>query len=146
MTTFLQRTGKDLAIASVIAPLTSYGLHRMIPAPDVHFIAVASTLNICVATALRDLINQYITQANEKDVDKKNSNTFVALTHLSHILQTSTAYLLPIFTKSICQRIGIQAPDYLPLIGYISIINATFWITKHCVAIYDACYPKTATK
>ncbi len=140
-TTFLERTGMDLAIASVIAPLASYGMHRIIPAPDFSFIAIANTLNICVRIALQDLTSKYLDQAEGKNVFE-NSKTCDVLKQLSYILQTSTSYLLPIFARYIGQRAGIQVPDYLPLIGYNSLANGAFWITQHCIEIYEIYYPK----
>src|SRR5579872_3010483 len=118
MTTFLARNGMDLAITTVVAPLASYGLHRMIPAPDVRFIAVASTLNLYICNALRNSLEHFLDQAAK---DHGHINQLFVFSRFYYILETSTFYLLPIFIKSIGQRVGIQAPDYLPLIGYISL-------------------------
>jgi hypothetical protein len=144
MTTFLERNGMDLAITTVVAPLASYGLHQMFPAPDVRFIAVASTLSLYVCNALRNSFDHFLDQAAK---DHGHINQLFVLERFYYILETSTFYFLPIFIKSIGQRVGIQAPDYLPLIGYISLAAGAFAVTKYSIDIlYKVYYSKPATK
>ena len=129
MTTFLQRTGTDLAFASVIAPLASYGLHQMIPAPDVRFIAAASTLNIYAVICLRDWAQGMIYKLAGKLIQNPENltlhksaynNAISAVTQrLNVIFILTLSTLLPIFWRFMGQKMGIPVPNYIPMLGYI---------------------------
>lgn len=147
MSTFLERNGRDLTIASVVAPLVSYGLHRMIPAPNVRFIAVASTLNIYAAIFIRDwaqaMVDKLAGKLIQEPTDIAQYKTIYekAKDSVAHRLQGSFEItlptLLPIFWRFMGQRMGIPVPDYIPMVGYVclamhatSVVNLSIGILR----------------
>ena len=143
MTTFLGRTGMDLALAAVTAPLAICGLHRILPAPHVGFLAVASTMNIHVGIAIRDWATQSTTKSKQQGVD---ANKVAIFERLYAIVNVTTGTLLTIFIRSVGQRMGIQVPGYLQTVGYIYIASSAFWITKNTVDILRLIYNSPQAK
>jgi hypothetical protein len=144
MTTFLERTRFDLATAAVVAPLASYGLHRMFPVPNVGFLAVASLMNICALIVIRELsimrtnkassVNESTPETTKPSESVSSLSPYV-FQRLCALLTFSAGALLPIFARFVGQRMGIQVPDYLQTIGYISLVGSAFWAAKSTIEI-----------
>jgi hypothetical protein len=145
MTTFLRTNARSLVIDAVVAPLTIYGLHRIFPAPNVGFLAIASAVALCTHTTIaalgRDYAQRLTTQYNRKD----------GLFHRIYTLPLlSLSVLLPIFAKYAGQRMEIQVPGYLQTAGYVCVASIasqtvkTLYEILECV--YYSYYPKIAIK
>jgi hypothetical protein len=133
MTAFLQKNALDLAIAAGTIPFAIYGLHRMFPAPDVAFLAVATTVSVCVGISIRALGSQYANRLTRSygyvdEIDNKTTNHI--FNRLNFIFSITTSILLPIFVRAIGQRMGFQVPGYLQTLGYFNLAGNAFWASK----------------
>jgi hypothetical protein len=155
MTAFLARNKIDLATAAVVVPLASYGLHRMFPAPNVGFLIVASLMNIHASIAIKDLhsmstssknLGSERTRKSTQSPESVSPITPFVFQHLCTILNVGSFTLLPIFARFVAQRMGIQVPDYIQTVGYLSLVGTTFWTTKSVVEILRDGYYQQATK
>jgi hypothetical protein len=129
MSTFLHRIAPDLAITAIVIPLASYGLHRMFPAPHAGFLVVANTVIICAATVIRAWSLEYAQKLTKVYgyVAKENITTNY---RLNFIFSITIGMLLPIFARTVGQRMGFQVPGYLQTVGYYSLASNAFWISK----------------
>src|ERR1700687_1648219 len=137
MTSFLRNNALDLATAAVVAPLTSYGFPRVFPGPNVGFLATVSTMNICAGLVINDLGREYAKKLTIKYGYVANNEITNYIFHrLKSILTiTSANILLPIFSRYVGQRMGIQVPDYLHMLSCFYLAGSAFWIAKPTLEI-----------
>ena len=142
MTTFLQKNGLDLAVVAVVAPLTSYGLHRMFPAPDAAFLVVATTVSIFVGIAIRQGGSQLAQTLSEQSgyVNSKGKTTYNIFYQLNPLFTITSNVLIPIFARSLGQRMGFQVPGYLQTVAYFSLTGSAIWSSKTILEILREAY------
>ena len=148
MTTFPPKARIDLAIAAVVAPIASYGLNRLFPAPDAHFIVIAITVASLIETITYTLGEEYASKLTRKYVDsnthRKSRNQIFY--HLNSLFSTGIYLLLPIFARYVGQRMGIQVPGYLQTVGYYTLAGCAVAISRNIRDIGYAVYHlKSAT-
>ncbi len=145
MTTVLSKIAPNLAIHTVVAPLTIYGLHQLYPAPNVGFLGIACAVCACTSITITTLGTEYASSLT-KQHDRKDS-LFYRINSLSCM---SLGILLPIFVRYVGQSIGIQVPGYLKTVGYFTLATNASWAVKHIYEIlsdaYYSYYPKPTTK
>jgi hypothetical protein len=140
-TPLLERIAPNLAINAVAAPLAIYGLHRMFPVPNVGFLAIASAMMLCTRATIVTLGTDYAAILQ----DKYNTRLFYRLNQYSAI---SLEFLLPIFTRYVGQRLGIEVPGYLQTVAYIDLAGLASFTVRNTYetlrATYNSYYPKPA--
>jgi hypothetical protein len=143
MTAFLQRNATDLAIGAVVAPLASYGLHRLFPAPHAGFLVVATSVSYCVGIAIKALGLEYartytIVFGYFDDIENKTTNNIFL--RLNIILSNTTNVFLPIFARAVGQKMGFQVLGYLQTVAYYSLVTSAFWASKTIFEILRDAY------
>lgn len=125
MTTLLERTAPTLAINAVVGPLTVYGLHRLFPAPNVGFLAIASAVTLCTSATLSALGGECVKRLMERY--ERKDRLFSSIHGLSTV---SLGVLLTIFARYVGQKIGIQVPEYLQTVGYFTLVSNASWAVR----------------
>lgn len=142
MSTFLHKIAPDLAIGAVVTPLASYGIHRIFPAPDAGFLAVATMVSVCVAIAIRDWGTQYAYDLTRDYgyVNRDNRTTNFIFHRLNQISHIGVHILLPIFARAVGQRMGFQVPGYLQAVAYFSLASGAYLASKNIFEILRDAY------
>ena len=135
-------------VPALVAPLTSYLLNRMFPAPHAGFIVVASTVATYAQFAISNQGRKIAQELTDEFITKKGKTYNPIFYHFSTSCSLSIQLLLPIIARTIGQRMGYAVPGYLLTVGYFNLTTRALWISKafleYCINAWD--YFKPAIK
>jgi len=134
-------------VPALIAPLTSYLLNRMFPAPHAGFIVISSTVATYAQFAISNQGRKIASELTNKLITEKGKNYNPLFYQLSNTCSSSITLLLPIIARTIGQSMGYAVPGYLLTVGYFSLTASSFWISKefleYCVGAWNSFKPTT---